>query len=287
MDPRSAGGVGRNTESERSSDARTTGGFNSGGGRIDMGALSNIGTQGALTAANMMGPHTVYGAPIHTNQYGSVALDPQHWQALNEKVAAYNQAARRWNTSAQQPSLANAINNTAPMGFSMEAPNINRPATYVGGDYHLGVNPMGLLGSVVGMGTMIPGAGSLLGAGLGKAYNAAGGQDVMLGGGQIPAGWANPSGPMSGPPGSGYSVSQMAGKPNDPATTLQQLAALHENIPGNPSAPVSVGTAPTAPKPTNPAGPNYAQIMGGLQQISPGYAVNLPSYQYLKGGATV
>lgn len=91
----------------------------------------------------------------------------------------------------------------------MEAPQYGRPKTYVGGDYHLGVNPAA---AAVDLATMAMGVPGPWGSIAGKAYNKFGGQDVMLGGGQVPGNWADHTGPMTGSPGSPPGT-QVAGHP--------------------------------------------------------------------------
>lgn len=152
-----------------------------------MGALSNVGNPGPAgrTAALVEAPTTSYGAPIHTG-FGSpisqgiqVARAPKPWQDLQNRVSIYNDAAQKWNQSAQTPSIGNLINKVAPLGLSMQAPDINRPSTFSGGDYHLGWNPGSLLGLA---GMAVPGLGSLTGS-LGQAaYTAAGLPNAIIGG---------------------------------------------------------------------------------------------------------
>lgn len=65
-----------------------------------------------------------------------------------------------------------------PLGFGSVAPSPTQPSSYVGGDYHYGVNPAAAVGGVAGMAAGIPGIGALMGQG----YHALGGPDVVLGG---------------------------------------------------------------------------------------------------------
>src|SRR6185369_4306673 len=61
---------------------------------------------------------TKYGAPIYDDGNGNLIADSvDKWKATNERVDAYNKAAREWNASAAQYSLGNLLNNIAPMGF--------------------------------------------------------------------------------------------------------------------------------------------------------------------------
>ncbi len=236
---------------------------------------------------------TSYGAPVHTTTgqtYGGmqIAKSPAAWSALNDQVNTYNDAARKWNAGAG-PSVGNFINNMSPGGFQMEPPSFNRPSTYVGGDYHTSWNPGSLLGIA---GAMVPGGGMLTGALGEKLYSGFGGQNAMIGGGQVPGNWG-----LNG--GGGYPGGQMAqggntpssqqnaqGRQNSAGDHLQQLAALNSNIAGNAGAPVNSGTAPAAQTPGLPSSMQYQQRMGRIQQITPGYGVSLPSYQY-SGRATV
>jgi len=231
--------AGGNTSGGRSSNARGP----------DMGALSNIGAGNnkyGPTAATVEQATTSYGAPIHTDQYGTQwAKNPQKWAALSDRVETYNKAARKWNAGAG-PSIANAINGYAPMGFSMQAPDFARPATYTGGDYHLGVNPVGL---AIGLGSMAAGAPPVPGLGTlaSKAYNALGFHDLVLTGPDVPAGWTGP-----GMPGSNTA-------PDSPSAT-QAASHSFSNTGGNPMAafpsnPVvtTPGGAPMGAQPTPPS----------------------------------
>lgn len=246
------------------------------GGGARTGNSGNAGPAGARVVGS-----TPYGSRIYESTQGlskgiqatrAPGMQQGHWGALNDQVGAYNAAAKAWNAGTG-PSLANAINNFAPGGFSMQPPDINRPSTYTGGQYHVGWNPGSLLGLA---GAMIPGAGIPLGMAGSKAYTAMGGQNAMISGPAVPGNWGTPSGPGTGMQQGGQAgVGQMAGKPTpDGAQQLQQLAQLHQNVPGNTSAPVSVGT------PAVPTGPDYSKIMASLQQVTPNYGVNLPGYQY-------
>lgn len=195
---------------------------------IDLGALSNVGNPGPMgvTAANLEGPVTSYGAPIHTgtgpiSRGIQVAQDPLHWQATVDRVKLYNDAATKWNASTG-PSFGNLANHYAPLGLSMQPPDINRPSTFAGGDYHLGWNPGSLLGLA---GATIPGAGMLTGA-LGQAaYTAAGLPNAILGGSGTPPGMPNwskgqPTAALPGDTGAGSPAAIAAARP-----TIGQLAA--------------------------------------------------------------
>ena len=177
---------GRSTGNRGSADRTGVGGGSAG----RPGGVGNVGQ------TNRAPTTTDYGAPIHYGDQNNpitkgmvIAQNPQKWNATVDRVNTYNAAARNWNQSANQPSLGNLVNNIAPFGFSMQAPDYNKPKTYVGGDYHMGVNPMALAGSLLGGASMIPGAGTVAGYGLGKAYELAGGNNVMLGGGDVPKSW--------------------------------------------------------------------------------------------------
>ncbi len=188
---------------------------------------------------------TSYGAPTHTNKYGvTVARSPETWSALNDQVGAYNQAADRWNRGAGR-SFGNFVNRSQPFGFSMEAPDFARPATYVGGDYHLGVNPAKFVGSLLG-----PWGSSLvLGPAAGKIYTELGGQDVMLGGGDVPDTWHDWHGTGLGTPGS------QAPGPTSP-TSPSGASPQSNPHPGESQQPVTYPNAQGAPMPLpGPTGP--------------------------------
>lgn len=202
------------------------------------------------------GAATPYGAPIHTNQYGSFAESPKTWDTTKQKVDTYNTAAQKWNASANTPSLANLVNNMAPGGFSMQAPDYNHPKTYVGGDYHLGLNPAALAGGMLGM----YGSGMVTGPLLGKAYTQFGGQNVMLGGGKVPDSWANPTGPMTGPPGS---------SPTQTAGTFGNTGGGLPGFPMTPATPFGQQPTPTGlPRPQPPVSPGQPAFPGGVPNHS-------------------
>lgn len=232
----------------------------------DMGALSNVGAGNqpyGMNAAIASAPTAPWGAPIHTSPNGvSVAKDPQHWQNLNDRVSAYDKAAREWNESAQKRSLANLANAVQPMGFSMEAPDFNRPATFSGGTYHLGVNPAG---AIVGAGAMAAGIPGPLGSIAGGIYNGLGFHNLVLTGPDVPAGWEGPGMPgsvaapgSSGLPGSGAPVGAGGG-----GTSIGSAGDGHllPSIAGNPN-PVTPG----APAPT---GSSLPPISASAQQTQP------------------
>lgn len=138
-------------------------------------------------------PTTAYGAPGHMGKYGTTALPEtatpgkpaMSWSSWKDQVDTYNAAANKWNKSAAQISPQNLLNNMSPYGFSMQAPELNKPKTYTGGDYHLGVNPAELAGGLLSM----YGSGLISGPVAGNVYTAMGGQNVMLGGPGVPSGW--------------------------------------------------------------------------------------------------
>lgn len=264
-----------------------------GGGRTSSGSSGRPGGAGNVGQTNSAPAKTTdYGSPIHTSTgpvYGGIQAtqDPAHWQATVNRVGDYNKAAEAWNKSAQQPSLSNLLNSYAPMGLSMQAPNLNRPVTFAGGDYHLGWNPGSLLGLAGGT---IPGASIPLGAMGQGLYTAMGGQNPILGGPGAPANqpnWGNgataalPGDNVQG--GQAPSTQNMAqGHAQSGTQQLTNLAQLNSNVSGNPSAPQAVGTPQTAGQ----SAPNYQQIMASIRGVTPNYGVSLPQYQY-RGRATV
>lgn len=273
-----------NSSSGKSSGSAGPGAYN-GQGRPNTPSVAQLANggppAGTQTSPGLKatGKVTTYGAPVRVNALGvETALGPSQWGAWQDQVDTYNKAAQRWNASAQQPSLSNLVNNSAPMGLSMQPPDINRPATYTGGDYHLGLNPAQLAGGLLGM----YGSGFVTGPIAGSLYTKAGGQNAMLSGPAAPSSW-NWGGPQGqGQPAAPQQAGPNLGQQNGAGDHLQQLAALNSQIPGNPGAPTSSGTA----TPPGLPGPNYSQMLGKLQQITPGYGVQLPGYQY-SGRATV
>jgi hypothetical protein len=155
----------------------------SGKGSASSGRPGGMGNTGQV---NSKPTTTSWGSPIHYDNGSnpiSKGITLAAGPALNKqninRANTYNDAARAWNLSAGKPSLANMINNWGPMGFSMEPPDIARPATFSGGTYHLGWNP-GSLASLAG--GMIPGAGVPLGAIGQAAYTGLGGKNLVLSG---------------------------------------------------------------------------------------------------------
>lgn len=157
---------------------------------VSTGPLRNSGTVST-------GQTTRWGAPVVVDpKYGvKVALPAtavpgkpaRAWSAWKGQMDTYNAAVQKWNASAQKPSIANLINNLEVMGVSMQAPDLNRPKTYTGGDYHLGINPAAAIGSFAGL--AMPGLGAPASSVLGAAYTLAGGKNLMLSGPSVPAGW--------------------------------------------------------------------------------------------------
>lgn len=262
---------------DRMSAGRAAGG-RSGAGGTRPGTLIGSGPNKNIHKDPHYGLETSYGAPIRTNEYGvGVAQPAERWKSWKDQVGTYNKAAREWNDN---KFLNSAVNMLAPFGLENVAPDLNRPKTYVGGTYHTGWNPAAAAGSLLGL--AFPGSGIPASAIAGNLYSAAGGPSVMLGGGPVPAGWdprgaqaADTGQPSLGPSGSS---NQMAGGSTGTGgmQQLQNLAQLNQGVSGNPSAPVGVG--PPGPTPT----PNYAQMMASIQQVTPGYGVSLPGYQYRK-----
>ncbi len=211
---------------------------------VDYGALSNVtgGQPLGASAATISGPTTSYGAPTHPggrlDPEGRYALTPDRWNSLTDQVSKYNEAARQWNAGTGR-SFANFVNRAQPFGFTMEAPELSKPKTYVDGDYHLGVNPLGLAGSVGGAIAGIPGVGTVAGG----LYDAFGGPHVMLGGGDVPSGWKSGLGTGSEAPdfsGNGATGPQSPGRGDAGGTHLLPAIA------GNPAA----QQATAAPSPT-------------------------------------
>lgn len=173
---------------------------NMGMGGSGAGSNNKAGNAGGVKSRNVVisGPNknvfkdpesgleTSWGSRIHTSLSDnpvsrgiSIAAGPEMHNKNVQRANLYNEAARKWNASAQTPSFNNFVNNIAPLGLSMQPPDIKRPSTFSDGDYHLGWNPGATLGLA---GAMIPGAGALTGS-LGQAaWTAMGLPNVMLGG---------------------------------------------------------------------------------------------------------
>lgn len=197
------GKMGKNSTQSGAGGPSGTGGASK-GGKGSAGGSYNGGGPGAnrgqyrpgmVTNSGQMitGEVTSYGAPVRQNKYGVKTALPetatpgkpaQAWGSWKDQVGTYNKAAEKWNAGAG-PSFGNVVNNMSPYGFSMQAPDLNRPKTYTGGDYHLGVNPAELAGGLLSM----YGSGLISGPMAGKVYTAMGGQNVMLGGPDVPGGW--------------------------------------------------------------------------------------------------
>jgi len=152
-------------------------------------------------------------------------------------------------------------------------PQINQPASYAGGTYHYGFNPVGL---AVGMAAPY-GSGTILGPAAGSLYNSMGGHDVVLTG---PGSGFSTSYPDGGP---GYNSKTGYGGPNTPGADPQgkgsQSGTQAPHIAG-PVQPPSLGLTPSAPKPTPQAPqtpfifPQPTQSYYGIPGGSP-YGVNL------------
>jgi hypothetical protein len=285
-----------------------TGGKGSFGGSGTAGRnASNTGTgrsqaerarQAAFEKTNNFSTSQSATGPVFTSTSGlssGISVSPSRdlQKANQERASIYNSAAGKWNKSAQTRSFSNFVNALRPMGFAMEPPDISRPSTFSGGDYHLGLNPGNLLGGLLG-GALVPGGGIPASVAGGAIYDATGLGNVMIGGSGnmgMPTWGGSAHMPASNMPGGGMGPSA-GGQPGGSLLNggfsntgnggglqqLQNLAQINANVSGNPAAPESVG-------PATPTGPNYNQIMASIRQVTPGYSVSLPGYQY--GKATV
>jgi len=196
---------------------------------------------------------TSYGAPVHTNKLGvSVAQSPQKWAATVDQSNTYNKAANEWNAGAGR-SFGNFVNALEPMGFSMQAPQLNRPATYSGGSYHLGLNPGALGGSLLGLGTGMFGASTLGGIIGGKAYEAVGGKNLVLSGPDQPKSWGLTGIDRLGTPSATSSPAQnnMGAFKGDQSGTMQTAQAAPGGAPFGPQ-PTGGGIMPPAAQTSQP-----------------------------------
>lgn len=240
-------------------------------GRVN-GPSSNGGGGGGKSSGSS-GANTSYGAPVHTS-IGPIsagiqaAKSPAAWSALNDQVDTYNKAATKWNAGTGR-SLANTINAFAPMGMSMQPPEFDKPKTYVGGDYHLGMNPAALAGGLLG-GAAVIGGGLVAGPAAGKLYEMAGGSNLMLGGGKVPEAWS-----INGPHPSQQTPSNHMtafGNPTQggggmPAFPSAPGGAAFGAQPGQGGSPVTP-PAPQAPGFFNPKIPNHS-LPQGYQSLFP------------------
>lgn len=236
------------------------------------------------------GQTTSYGAPISVNKYGIKTALPevatpgrpaQSWGSWKDQVDKYNQAARQWNAGAGR-SLANFANKVAPFGLSMEAPDLNRPATYTGGTYHMGWNPGSLAGLATG--AVIPGSGLITGPLGQEVYTAMGGKNQILTGPDVPAGW-DPNGGAPAFSGQQQSTPSIPGR-TESASTAPGGAPFG----AQPTSPQAVQTAATPSTPTMfaPKLPNHS-LPYGYQSAFPNSLTDedkrLLYAQYLMGAA--
>jgi hypothetical protein len=209
--------------------------------------------------------------PNPVSQGIGVTAGPELARKNQVRADTYNQAARAWNASAEVPSFANFLNNIGPLGLSMEPPDIKRPATFSGGDYHLGWNPASLAGLAGLAGP--PGLGTLIGSAAQSAYNAFGGKNLVLGGegdmgmstwgGQgspslsSGGGAATPGGGQLSEGNSESSLGSLVNPAPTPTPTSTQTAGVGASVqPGGPSTAVQ---GPT----------NLAQLLAMLKQSAP------------------
>jgi hypothetical protein len=255
----------------------TSGRTGQGGSAGRPGGMGNQGQTNAAAIGAALGSRpteTSYGAPVRYNKYGiGVALPEtttpgkpaQSWSSWKDQVDTYNKAAEKWNAGAGR-SFGNLINAMSPMGLSMQAPDLNRPVTYTGGDYHLGWNP----GSLAGIPGMY-GSGIITGALGEKAYTALGGKNPILSGPDVPGGW-DPKGASPAVPGG--NPQSTPGDPQGKGDQSGMAAALIGNpvqsAPGG--APFGAQPTPPAPSPTpgmfTPKIPNHS-LPKGYQSMFP------------------
>lgn len=218
---------------------------------------------------------------VFTSQDGlskgiSVAVGPELARKNAQRAATYNAAARNWNDTAGR-SFGNFVNNMAPGGFSMQAPDINRPATFADSTYHLGWNP----GSLVGLatGAVLPGSGLITGP-LGQmAYTAMGGKNPILTGSGNPENFSTWDAPANQPKPGG--VPMPGGGPNNTGGGKAEGGSLLPPIAGNgqmmnPAMPTAPATQPP------PLLPPVSQVPGGMMPI-PGpnpYSWIKPSWSF-------
>jgi hypothetical protein len=233
------------------------------------------------------GKLTPYGAPVRVNALGIETALPENpsttnpstptWGGWKDEVDSYNQAARQWNARTLKDRIANAM---APLGLTSVAPDLSRPATFVDGTYHIGLNPAAAIGSIVG-GLVAPGLGVPTSALAGGAYNALGGRDVVLTGSDIPKTW-DPNGAATVGASSSPAASGPASSPSSPSGGTHG-AQLLPPIAGN-----GVTTIPpsgsTLPPTTAPISPPPQQNLSSAQLVSiPGpspYYWQKPQWMY-------
>jgi hypothetical protein len=249
------------------------------GDRMSAGRAAGGGRSGRTGGSGPNAPggnqYAGYKGPVGTRAPTPDA--PGSYGLSGAETRAYNAAK----TEYQNRSFGKRLLDTLSPLKSID-PQINQPSSYAAGQYHHGFNPGEVAGGLLG--SIFPGGGAVLGKIGGFGWEQSGMHDAVVTG---PGSGFSTSFPDGGP---GYNSSTgFAGPGGNPAapqgkgsqsggSLLQNLAQINQPVSGNPGAPQAVGPTPSAPTPQ----PNYQQIMASLQQITPGYGVQLPGYQYRK-----
>lgn len=280
------------------------GGRSGGGGGGGSGGMSGADMDRMILGTGPMAPSAPGGPTISRgnpsrgprpntgDRWGTNApenpMDPDVAKAHQD----YNNAADAYSNSGFADWMRRRAVNLIP-GFSQAAPNWEIPSTYYGGTYHDTWSPFAAAASIAG-GFAVPGGGIPADLAAQGASDLLHGPQYTFGGG---GGWGpttSESTPGVGPDGltdkerggpyggssnsasSGGGLGGTNGGGNSSGGHLTNLAQVNQPVSGNSSAPVAVGT------PTPTTQPNYQQILASLQQITPGYSVNLPGYKYLR-----
>lgn len=248
---REMGGVGRNTESQRSADRAAADRNRSaaaGGGNQYAGYRGPIGTNAPNTS-------------IAPGGYGLSSDEKRQYEGAKTEYANRSFGKRVFDFFSPVKSVD---------------PQINQPSSYAGGKYHHGFNPAGLIGGAVA-GALVPGAGMVAGPALSSIWNGSGMHDVVLTG---PGYGFSKSYPDGGP---GYNSSTGYGgpsssSPNGPNAQNTGNAPGLTAFPGTPKpvpsgAPFGPDTgAVTQPNPMSaffkPKLPNHS--------LPPGYSSMFP-----------
>jgi len=223
MDPRGAGGVGRNRESQKAAD-RTAADRNS---QASSGAKTN--------------QYAGYKGPVGTSN-ANTAVAPGSYGLSSNETKQYNSAKTEY---ANRGFLGRAFDFMSPV--HRIDPQINQPSSYANGTTHYGVNPGGLAAGLIG-GAIMPGAGLFTGPLGSAAYDATGQHELVLSG---PGAGFSTSYPDGGP---GYnSASGYAGPKSDPRAP--QMKADQSGVSAFAGAPVSSapGGAPFGAQPSTAA----------------------------------
>lgn len=256
MDPRSAGGVGRNTASQRSADSAAADRNSRGGTGLTRAQETALAlgrtvpqppsTDQAPTIAHSTGPTGP--RPGTADRWGtSVGQAPD----IQRQQTDYNNAADNMQNRGFTGWLGDRALDMIP-GFHQVTPQWNKPATYANGIYHDAWSPVSAALSLAGTASPVPAGGlamSQIGDAATSAFNL---PDYKFGGGGWNPSTANPIEKAFGPATNPYGPADQTKSPQlgNPTQGGGMAAFPTTQAPGG----APFGPQPGAPSPGTPQG---------------------------------